>query len=593
MFDWFKKHLSANETASSSNAFRGAENKSPDQADLLAQSIAQKKNGDAHFNQGKFAEAAACYREAITSNPDYAEALNNLSNACRELGLFDDAERFLRQAAAIKSLPNVHYNLASLLLEQGKLIEAIENFDKELQFNPKHYAALAIKLHQMRKICKWDDLDSNIETLRHSVAAPAASAEGVCSPFIFMALPGTTAEEQKTCAAKWVHSEYQPLAAPLPGLAFDHKRTRNQKIAIGYLSADFHDHATARLMAEVFELHDHDRFYITAYSYGPDDGSTMRSRLKNSFDQFIDIRKMSDIESAQRIFADHTDILIDLKGLTQNSRSGILAFRPAPLQVNYLGYPGTMGADFVDYLIADAFIIPPEYQKHYSEKIAYLPNCYQPNDRTRPRLPAPTRKESGLPTDHVVFCCFNQTYKITPAIFDIWCRLLLAVPGSVLWLFASTPYSEANLKRETRARGVDPGRLIIAPPLNSEKHLARLQCADLFLDTTPVNAHTTCSDALWMGLPVVTCVGETFPSRVAGSLLSAMGVPELITYNLQDYYRLALDLATDRKKLASIRSKIIANRYTTPLFDSVRFTHDLESAYIRLMEEYSRSMNSK
>ena len=251
-----------------------------------------------------------------------------------------------------------------------------------------------------------------------------------------------------------------------------------------------------------------------------------------------------------------------------------------------------MGADFVDYLIADRFIIPPEQQQHYTEKVMWLPDSYMPRDRSCKRLPKPGRKECGLPEDGVVFCSFNQTYKFSPAIFDIWCRLLSSIPGSVLWLSASHPLARANLVREAENRGVTADRLIWAPRMNlMEDHLARVQCADLFLDTTPYNAHTTCSDALWMGLPVITCVGETFPSRVAGSLLTALGVPELITYNLEDYYTLALELATNKNKYASIRNKIIANRESAHLFDSTKFTRDLEQIYQLMWDEFVNSPN--
>lgn len=343
-------------------------------------------------------------------------------------------------------------------------------------------------------------------------------------------------------------------------------------------------------MAEVFELHDRSRFHVTAYAYDTDESSAMRKRLEGAFDDFVDIRDNSYEEAARKIYADHIDILVDLTGHTQNSRSGILALRPAPIQVNYLGYPGTMGADFVDYLIADRFTIPPEKREHYTEKIVWMPDCFQANDCARPRPAAPHRKDCGLPEEGVVFCCFNQTLKITPEMFSIWCRLLMAVPGSILWLPASNPHVEANLRREAEFRGVVAVRLIMAPLMHYAEHLARLQCADLFLDTLPFNAGTTCSDALWVGLPVVTCAGDAFASRMAGSLLTAIGIPELITYNLEDYYSLALDLATDRKKREGIRSKIIANRDTAPLFDSVQFTRNLEAAYTHMMDEYASGM---
>jgi predicted O-linked N-acetylglucosamine transferase (SPINDLY family) len=480
-------------------------------------------------------------------------------------------------------------------MEQKKPEDAIKNFSKALKCNPNHHAAQAIMLHLMQQNCMWENLDSHIEVLRRSASAAAESPESVFSPFVFVALPGTTPEEQKCCAEKWVQSEYHGLVAIRPQLAFVHKRPRNEKIAIAYLSADFRDHPVARLMAEVFELHNRDRFRIAAYSYGPNDGGEMRKRLKNTFDKFVDIRGYSDVDSASRIYADNTDILVDLTGYTKDSRTGILALRPAPAQVNYLGYPGTMGAPFMDYIITDRFVTPPEAQVHFSEKFVYMPHSFLPNDRKKEIAEiAPGRKACGLPEQGFVFCCFNKSYKLTNQVFAVWMRLLKAIPGSVLWLSDCSLSAVVNLQRETRQHMVDPSRVVFAPRVNTvAEHLARHQHADLFLDTLPYNAHTTCSDALWMGLPVVTCAGETFPSRVAGSLLSAMEVPELITYNLEDYYRLALDLATDTKKLDAIRIKIIANRDTAPLFDSALFTRNLEGAYIKLMHNFTRDMDSR
>ena len=337
-------------------------------------------------------------------------------------------------------------------------------------------------------------------------------------------------------------------------------------------------------MAEIFEIHDRSQFNVSAYSC-TDDNSNMRKRLISAFDNFVDIQNESDEEVAKKIFEDKIDILVDLTGHTQHGRTGILALHPAPVQVNYLGYPGTMGADFVDYIIADQFVIPENMKQHYTEKVIWMPDCFQANDRTRQRPAVPARKDCGLPENAFVFCCFNQTLKITPEVFDVWCRLLKSVPNSLLWLPASNVHAEGNLRREAESRGVAAEQIIMAPLIPTDEHLARLQCADLFLDTLPYNAGTTCSDALWMGLPVVTCSGDSFVSRMAGSLLTAISAPELITYNMKDYYLLALDLATDRNKLAIIRNKIITNRDTSPLFDSVRFTRNLEQAYIQMMDD--------
>ena len=553
----------------------------------------QSNDADTWSNRGatlrdlkQHEQALQSYDRALAINPSHVPALNNRGTTLRELQRFEEALASHDRALAINpDYSPAHYNLALLLMAQDtKLYEAIEHFSKALKYKPDHRAAQSLMLLLMQKTCRWEGLDLNTESLRHGISTATSSAESIVSPSIFMALPYTMPDEQKLCAEKWVQFEYQSLAALRDKLAFDHRRPRNKKIHVGYLSRDFREHAVARLMAHVFELHNRDHFCITAYSYGPDDGGEMRKRLQKAFDEFVDIRTVTDADAACQIYADKVDILVDLSGFTNKTRSAILALRPAPLQLSYLGYLGTMGADFVDYLIADRFIIPPEQQNHYTERILYLPNCFQANDSTRAQPPALPRNYCALPEKAFVFCCFNPTYKITPEVFDIWCRLLIAVPGSVLWLVASTPYSGANLKHEAEIRRVNPLRLVMAPVVSTEEYLARMQCADLYLDTIPYNAGTTCSDALWMGLPVVTCVGRTFSSRMAGSLLSAIDLPELITYNLEDYYRLALKLATDRNKLTAIRSKLIVNRDTSPLFDSVRFTRDLEDAYLSLID---------
>jgi len=362
---------------------------------------------------------------------------------------------------------------------------------------------------------------------------------------------------------------------------------RGGKIRLGYLSADFHQHATAYLIAEVFERHDRARFEVAAYSYGPDDRSGMRARLKGAFDRFLDIRPLAHGEAARQIHEAGIDILVDLKGYTTHARTEILAYRPAPIQVNYLGYPGTMGAEFMDYIIADPFLVPEDRQPFYSEALAYLPDCYQSNDTKREiSEQVPSRAECGLPERGFVFCCFNNTYKITPAFFDIWMRLLHAVPGSVLWLLEANAAAKTNLRREAAARGIDPERLIFAPRQHLPEHLARHRHADLFLDTLPCNAHTTASDALWASLPLLTCAGETFAGRVAGSLLQACGMPELITTSPEAYEAIALKLASEPSRVAVLRRRLEQQRLSAALFDIARFTRNLEAAYIRMWEEF-------
>ena len=336
-------------------------------------------------------------------------------------------------------------------------------------------------------------------------------------------------------------------------------------------------------MAGVFDHHDKSGYEIIALSYGPDDRSRTRSRIETASDRFIDLRENSDIQAAKVIRAMEIDILVDLNGYTGDMRTGILAFRPAPVQVNFLGYPGTMGSPYVDYIIADPVLIPESQQAHYSEKIVYLADCYQPNDHSRMvSARSASRNETGLPESAFVFCCFNNNYKITPEIFAIWMRLLRATEGSVLWLLQDSPAAAANLRREAEAHGISPDRLIFASRTTPDLHLARHRLADLFLDTLPYNAHTTASDALWMGLPLITCAGNSFQSRVAASILTAAGLPELIAPTLADYETMALRLCRDPESMAHTRARLAANRNTCALFDISRFTRNLESAFLRM-----------
>jgi protein O-GlcNAc transferase len=548
---------------------------------------ANRNLGNLFSIRGNLKEAVACLRNALALRPDSPETYNDLGNALRDQGTLDEAAACYSQALMLKpDFHKAHYNLGVVSHEQNKLDKALACYRQAAELDPDFHIAKINLLYMLQVTCEWKDLARLSEEVRRRVREISPATEYQITPFAFLTVSGATPSEQKLCAANWARSRYQSLSSNRKEMEFNFKREPKQKIHIGYLSADFRDHPVAHLMAEVFEIHDRERFRISAYSYGPDDESgAMRKRLERAFDSFVDIRDLTHENAARRIYADHVDILIDLTGYTQYHRSAILALRPAPVQVGYLGYLGTMGADFMDYIIADPFLIPPEHQQFFSEKVAYL-SSYQANDRQSAVAETPTRMSCGLPDEGIVFCCFNQTYKILPDVFDVWMRLLKAVPGSVFWIFSPNPFAIANLQREAQARGVAPERLIFAERVPLDRHLARLKCADLFLDTLPYNAGTTASNALWAGLPVITCAGETFSSRMAGSLLTALGVPELITYNLADYYALALDLASDRNKYASIRNKIIANRESAPLFDSTKFTRDLENLYRKMWDEY-------
>ncbi len=529
---------------------------------------------------GRNLEALQHYKHAIALKSDYAEAYCNMGTVLDQLGRHAEAVDAYRRAVALKpDLTIAYLNLGGSLWEQKKLADAIAAYSYCLSIEPDQPNAL-IDLYNLRRYaCDWHDLgpqEEKILTLTYRRGKRIA-------PFPMLNIHGDPAEEQ-LCAREWAKD-----VAKVAQTGFDHaplpSASNPRRLRIGYLSADFCRHATAALIAELIESHDRERFEVFGYAYGEDDKSPMRARLAVAFDTFIDIDALPHPEAARRIHGDGIDILVDLKGYTTNPRTEILAYRPAPIQVNYLGYPGTMGAPFIDYLIADAFIVPADAHPYYDEKVVYLPNSYQPNDTKRTIAPdVPGRKACGLPEEGFVFCSFNNSYKISPELFDIWMRLLGAVPGSVLWLLKCNQLMEGNLAREAAARGIDPGRLVYAPKIDLPLHLARHVHADLFLDTLPVNAHTTASDALWAGLPVLTCSGRTFASRVAGSLLQAVGLPELATDNLAAYEALALRLAQNPSALAALRKRLEQNRKNAPLFNIADYTRDLEAAFEHMAE---------
>lgn len=528
---------------------------------------------------GRTAEAIPVFRRAIEFQPEYPEAHNNLANVHQMAGNLEQAVTSYLTALRLRpDYAEAYRNLASALRRLGKTQEATAALARAVAIDPGYIEAIAILVQQLKELCDWRMVDDLTRQLIDSVE----SGSGAVNPFIFLTLE-TTPRQQRLCAQQWALAKRiavtNPAEAPV----------KRDRITVGYLSADFHDHATAHLISELFELHDRSRFRIIGYSCGADDGSDARARLRRAFDSFVDLEHTSHASAAARIRADKVDILVDLKGYTTHARPEILALRPAPIQVSYLGYPGTMGTPAIDYVLVDRFAVPPEQQEHFTETLVHLPNCYQVNDRRRPIAPALTRAEYGLPESGFVFCCFNSPHKITAVIFDIWMRLLNEVQGSVLWLLETNPAAMANLRSEAEARlrgGSE--RLIFAPQLPNSQHLARFAVAGLVLDTLPYNAHTLTSDALWGGCPVLTLAGETFASRVAGSILRAAGLPELVTFNLKEYETAALRLAFDRAELKILRARLKRNRTEGPLFDVPRFTGAIETAFEWMIEQFSR-----
>jgi predicted O-linked N-acetylglucosamine transferase (SPINDLY family) len=383
-------------------------------------------------------------------------------------------------------------------------------------------------------------------------------------------------------AARWVAPEPGPRGYP--------KVLAANKRRIGFVSADFRTHATSMLLVQVLEQLDRSRFEVVLYSHGADDGGELRRRVVAAADAFVECAELAPYEQVARIRDDGIAILIDLSGYTHNTRLGVFALRPAPLQALWLAYPSTTGSDFIDYLLGDPILTPLEHAEDFSEKLAQLPLCYEPTDRERIHPQRPSRAACGLPEDAFVFACFNQSYKITQPVFASWCRILERVPGSVLWLLVPQENIRARLAAQAAAHGIDAGRLLFAPFVGPDEHLARLQCADVFLDTFPYGAHTTCSDALWMGLPVLTRIGRSFSARVAASLLNAAGLPELAVAGAPDYEELAVRLAADREALADIRRHLREHRLELPLFDSARFTRELEALFDRMLDRWTRGL---
>jgi protein O-GlcNAc transferase len=531
------------------------------------------------YQQGNSREAVAHYRRVLEFRPEHAEAHTNLGIALAAQGRWEMAIAHYRQALAARPDSADTLNaLGDALTMTGDFAQAIAAVQRALTLQPDLGRARANLAYIKAQACDWVDFDRAAAW----VLAPLRQGARDVPPFVVLMLPATPAD--RLLAARRCGEGFARGVTP-----FTHPRSAARRpIRVGYLSQDLRGDVVGRLIPELIARHDRSRFTVNAYCYGPDDCSGMRQRLVAAFDNFTDLSGIDDAAAATRIHADGIDILVDLTGHTsQNPRSRILAFRPAPVQVNFLGYPGTMGADFIDYIIVDEFLAPPDQQPFYAEKLVQLPDCYQPSDPARPAgMPPLSRAACGLPADGLVFCCFNHSYKLTPAVFDIWMRLLQAVPGSVLWLLEANMAMPANLRGEAAARGIMPERLVFARHAPIPEYLARLAAADLFLDTFPYNAGATANDALWAGLPVLTCSGDFYVGRMAGSLLHAIGLPELVTASPAEYETRAQELAGDPSRLMELRRRLAGNRARTPLFDMARYTSSIEAAYLGMWQRW-------
>jgi protein O-GlcNAc transferase len=587
------------------------------------QSILQKPSyAEAYNNCGNILlelqrpdAALAAYDKAITLNPFFAEAHSNRAAALIDLRRYRDALSASDRALALKAdFPDAWRARGDCLRNLERYDESLAAYDQALSLSPNladAWAGRAFALHSLKRhadavqswanllryapdydfakgrlayqkmmACDWSGLAELAQSIKQDVQAGRNSAE----PFGYQAL-STSAKDLRRCAELFVVKEFPPAKSSLrrPKTSF------HGKIRIGYLSGEFRQHATSILITQLFELHDKSQFELIAYDNGYDDGSEIRGRINAAFDRVVDISTMSDAQAGSLIRADKIDILLNLNGYFGRARTGIFRDRPAPLQVNYLGFPGTMGADYMDYIIGDQYVIPCEHEQFYVEKVVVLPECYQVNDAKRAISPIlMTRSAAMLPEHGFVFCCFNNSYKISQETFELWIRLLKTIDRSALWLVEDNADATHNLRRAANERGVSPDCLVFAPRVNLDEHLARHSLADVFLDTVPYNAHTTASDALWAGLPLLTCIGSTFPGRVGASLLHAVGMPELITESLEQYETLALRLAQEPALLESVKTKLAQHRDRCVLFDTERFARHIEAAYLTMWERHQR-----
>jgi len=511
---------------------------------------------------------------------DFHNAHGNALFQTRQPRLAVDA--YFRALALKVDSALVHYRMGLCFMDMSMDLESAECFRTAISLDDGAVRALALSLvvHENRQACNWTHDAADTQALLEAVDRDDPETARLLLPFALIPIESTPAQQKRMgeCRVAGLTAAIVPLPAPGP--------RRPGRIRVGYLSADFYQHATAVLMTELLERRDSTRFETFLYSHSRDDDSEICRRVRAACEHFVDIRDTGNCAAAQRIRADGIDILIDLKGHTRDSRMDLMAYRPAPVQASYLGYPATTGAPFIDYFIGDRIVTPLEHAAHFTEHIAQLEGCYQPNDAARPLPPCPPRAALGLPEDAVVLCCFNQTYKLSPHMLDLWARILAGAPRSVLWMLAWNPHARANLLRELGARGVAAERVVFAAKLDLAGHIARLRAADLFLDTWPCNAHTTASEALWAGVPVLTVPGPTFAARVAASLVAACGLDELACADAEHYVGLATALANEPQTLQGLKTHLESQRRTLPLFDAERLARDMDQLLARMHQRH-------
>lgn len=548
--------------------------------------------GNVLRDEGMIAQAKIWYKWAIYAKDDYAEVWNNLGVLHKNIKNYKLAEECFNKTLSLNpKYAKAYLNLGVIAEEQKDRKKSIAMYTKTLECRPDTHEVRLSLIHQKMYFCNWSNLDQEIEYVRKLIEE---DYPGEFLPFNFMSLEGVTGQEQRKCTEIFAHSRYSSFRRQSAEMGFAFEKSDKKKIRLGFLSTDYREHAVAISIVEMIELFDRNNFDVFAYSYGVHEITPTRKRLMQAFDMLHDIEEMNHPEAARKIYSDGVDILIDLTGYTSGCRAEILALHPAPIQVSYLGYSGTLGVDYVEYLLGDAVVTPPEHQQYYTENLAILPDCYFPTDRKREIGEKISRATESLPDDAFVFCSFNQPYKITPSIWKVWCELLLEVDRSVLWLHSFDTAARESLLSSAKLYGVDEGRIIFATVKKELKdHLSRLKLANLALDSIPYNGHTTTNDALWVGLPVVTCIGDAFHSRVAASMLTSVGLSNLIANNLIEYKAKALELAQHPEILSEIRNSLKESRNTCPLFNIPKLTKNIEAAFKQMYAIWSAGERPK